>query len=138
MCDECRNKCKCRCSTNQRASQSLGTDMLFLQCKYMAVITLMSTRTSAKCSTRQLARLNLLMDGWLFSLSVKCKVAHSCLKGSKTKKNSPVLRLVPFFVKLPHESPQKNWKSGHEGFLRNLHFCFSHYKISPSKGPKYP
>ena len=25
----------------------------------------------------------------------------------KTEKNSPVLRLVPFFVKLPHESPQK-------------------------------
>ena len=53
-----------------------------------------------------------------------CSWKHSCLKGSKPKKNSPVLRLVPFFVKLPHESPQKNWKSGHEGFLRNLHFCF--------------
>ena len=44
-------------------------------------------------------------------------LTHSCLKGSKPKKNSPVLRLVPFFVKLPHESPQKIWKSGHEGFL---------------------
>ena len=30
----------------------------------------------------------------------------------KTEKNWPVLRLVPFFVKLPHKSPQKNLKSG--------------------------
>ena len=28
-------------------------------------------------------------------------------KRVETEKNSPVLRLVPFFVKLPHESPQK-------------------------------
>ena len=61
--------------------------------------------------------------GVLFQSPV-CNHWHSCLKGSKTKKNSPVLRLVPFFVKLPHESPQKIWKSGHEGFLRNLHFFF--------------
>ena len=33
------------------------------------------------------------------------------------KKNWPGLRLVPFFVKLPHESPQKIWKSGNEGIL---------------------
>ena len=52
------------------------------------------------------------------------KVEHSCLKGSKPKKNWPGLRLGPFFVKLPHDSQLKNWKSGHEGFLRNLHFCF--------------
>ena len=52
---------------------------------------------------------------------------HICAqlpKRVKTEKNWPGLRLVPIFVKLPHESPQKNWKSGHEGFLRNLHFCF--------------
>ena len=32
---------------------------------------------------------------------------HSGLKGSKPKNNSQGLRLVPFFVKLPHESPHK-------------------------------
>ena len=39
-------------------------------------------------------------------------VGHSCLLGWKPKKNWLGLRLVPYFGKLPHESPQKIWKSG--------------------------
>ena len=38
-------------------------------------------------------------------------------KRLKTQKNLPGLRLVPFFGKLPHESPKKIWKSGNEGVL---------------------
>ena len=41
------------------------------------------------------------------SILPELDIIHSGLKGSKPKKNSPGLRLVPFFVKLPHESPQK-------------------------------
>ena len=40
-------------------------------------------------------------------LGIIVLTTHSRLKASKPKKNSPGLRLVPFFVKLPHESPHK-------------------------------
>ena len=38
--------------------------------------------------------------------------------------------MVPFFVKLPYESPQKNCKLGNEGILRNLHFGVVEHSIS--------
>ena len=71
---------------------------------------------------------NILLLGRISFLANDCSVdngcqrihninAHSDLQGWKPKKNSPGLRLVPFFGKLPHESPQKIWKSGNEGFL---------------------
>ena len=71
---------------------------------------------------------NILLLGRISFLANDCSVdngcqkihninAHSDLQGWKPKKNSPGLRLVPFLGKLPHESPQKVWKSGNEPFL---------------------
>ena len=73
--------------------------------------------------------LSLLWKVWLsFRISIfsfgTFIILHSRLKGSKPKKNSLGLRLVPFFVKLPHKSPQKNFKIGQQALSEIFAFLF--------------
>ena len=42
----------------------------------------------------------------------------------KTEKKFTGAKIGAIFCKITSQITTKNWKSGHEGFLRNSHFCF--------------
>ena len=48
------------------------------------------------------------------------------LKGAKPKINSPELALVPKYVKIPPQSPQKNYKIGERGIAEKTRFLYFH------------